>query len=157
MTAVSEAGGLNPASQSVLTSLAKGDVVQLEIIQGRVDEGADRAFTSFSGWLIEADKCCCPLSASSLATAKPPFPPPSFMPPTFKPPVVGPPGGVLTPPIITPPAPPPYRPTTTRPTFVITARPASPTPSYIITPKSGLSSISLMSTFDFFSIHNRLV
>ena len=55
-TALSEGGGRNPVSQALLTFLRPGDVVQLEIVQGRIEEpqeaGQAGAFNSFSGWLI---------------------------------------------------------------------------------------------------------
>lgn len=116
-TALSEGGGRNPVSQALLTFLRPGDVVQLEIVQGRIEEpkeaGQAGAFNSFSGWLIgptfeEADfkddddgQCCCQHCSPHqlVPTVKPPYPAPSYAPPI----------------IIGPPAPP-----TARPPYILT-------------------------------------
>ena len=85
-----------------------------------MDEGSDRAYTSFSGWLIgptlssdgsSKDDCCCP-TINEIPTARPPV-------------VPGPPGPPYPPPnFIGPPAPPVYR-TSTKPTYILTEPPTT--------------------------------
>ena len=131
-TALSEGGGRDPVSQSLLTFLRPGDVVQLEIVQGRIEEPKEGAFNTFSGWLIgptfdqdiangvagggtgEGRQPCCCLQTCSphelVPSVRPPYPPPSYAPPV----------------IIGPPAPPPSP--TARPPYILTTT----TPSYTV-------------------------
>ena len=147
VTAMSEDGGFSPVSQAALTFLRPGDVVQLEILQGRVFEATnlDLAYTSFQGWLIgpnfestlstsssysqrpiknrQDEQCCCRLCSPHdllTQTSRPPFMPPSYMP---KPPPAPP------QPVIGPPAPPPLPPTG-RPQYIVTTAPSSRRPNY---------------------------
>ena len=147
VTAMSEEGGFSPVSQAALTFLRPGDVVQLEILQGRVFEATnlDLAYNSFQGWLIgpnfestlstsssysqrpiknrQDEQCCCRLCSPHdlfTQTSRPPFMPPSYMP---KPPPAPP------QPVIGPPAPPPLPPTG-RPQYIVTTAPSSRRPNY---------------------------
>ena len=124
-TALSEGGGRNPVSQALLTFLRPGDVVQLEIVQGRIEEpkegGGQGAFNSFSGWLIgptfdkddnfnnlnSRGSCCCQNCSPHqlVPTVRPPYPAPSYAPPA---------------PVISPPAPPPPPLPTARPPYILT-------------------------------------
>ncbi len=54
VSALSEEDGYNPVYQSTLLYLRPRDVVQLEIVQGRVYEtnSPEFSYTTFSGWLI---------------------------------------------------------------------------------------------------------
>ena len=124
-TALSEGGGRNPVSQALLTFLRPGDVVQLEIVQGRIEEpkegGGQGAFNSFSGWLIgptfdkddnfnnlnSREPCCCQNCSPHqlVPTVRPPYPAPSYAPPA---------------PVISPPAPPPPPLPTARPPYILT-------------------------------------
>ena len=125
-TALSEGGGRSPVSQALLTFLRPGDVVQLEIVQGSIEEPKEGAFNTFSGWLIgptfdqdiasgvagdglgsggNRQQCCCLQSCSPhelVPSVRPPYPPPSYAPPV----------------IIGPPAPPPTP--TARPPYILT-------------------------------------
>jgi hypothetical protein len=127
VSALSEEGSYNPVAQATLTYLQPGDVVQLEVIQGRVYETSSQefAYTTFSGWLIgplitsgpparrrHDEECCCRiclpqnLNPPVLPTARPPYAPPSYAPP-----------------IVAPPAPPP--------TYIVTTqKPYNPLPGY---------------------------
>ena len=150
VTAMSEDGGFSPVSQAALTFLRPGDVVQLEILQGRVFEATnlDLAYTSFQGWLIgpnfesasptstasshfyspqrpiknrQDDQCCCRLCSPHDLVTQPSRPP--FIPPSYMPKPPPP------PPIIGPPAPPPLSPTG-RPQYIVTTATSSRRPNY---------------------------
>ena len=137
-------------SQAALTFLNPGDVVQLEILQGRVFEATnlDLAYTSFQGWLIgpnfesasptstasshfyspqrpiknrQDDQCCCRLCSPHDLVTQPSRPP--FIPPSYMPKPPPP------PPVIGPPAPPPLPPTG-RPQYIVTTTTSSRRPNY---------------------------
>ncbi|XP_059092825.1 uncharacterized protein LOC131888061 [Tigriopus californicus] len=104
ISGLSEQGAHNPVSQVVIHQIQAGDVVQLEVMQGKVYESVrpEFAYTTFSGWLIapvdpqfrrrsyddQSLRCCCEVCD---IVDIPRIPPPSYQPPQIPPPVARPP------------------------------------------------------------------
>eukprot|EP00095_Tigriopus_kingsejongensis_P010384 maker-scaffold2509_size14967-snap-gene-0.3 protein:Tk10384 transcript:maker-scaffold2509_size14967-snap-gene-0.3-mRNA-1 annotation:"complement c1q-like protein 3-like" len=127
VSALSEQGGHNPVAQSIIHQLQPGDVVQLEIMQGKVYESIrpEFAYTTFSGWLVAPvdpqfrrrsfdqgpERCCCEVCGGSFDPRDPPYPPPTYQPPQVPPPVARPPYILTTkPPYLPGYSPPVFRP-----------------------------------------------